>query len=55
MENQVLLPEVTFQHHQTDEEFKKKIRKTTILLSVITLPAAENNLSEGTEVAGILR
>src|SRR5437762_6477609 len=37
MENQVLLPEVTFQHHHTDEEFNKRIRKTTILLSVITM------------------
>src|SRR3954470_20264751 len=37
MENQVLLPEVTFQHHHTDEELNRRIRKTTILLSVITL------------------
>ncbi len=37
MENQALLSEVTFQHHHTDEEFKRRIRKTTILLSVITL------------------
>lgn len=30
--------EITFpQHHQTDEEFRKKVRKTTILLSVITI------------------
>jgi hypothetical protein len=37
MENQALLPEVTFQHHHSDEVFKKRIRKTTILLSVITM------------------
>lgn len=29
-------PEVTFEHHHSDAEFKKRIRKTTILLSVIT-------------------
>jgi len=29
--------EVSFQHHTDDEAFKKKVRKTTILLSVITL------------------
>ena len=30
--------EITFHHpHQTDEEFRKKVRKTTILLSVITV------------------
>src|SRR6187549_486575 len=30
-------PEMTFQHHHSDEEFKKRVRKTTILLSVITV------------------
>lgn len=30
-------PEMTFQHHIEDAEFKKRIRKTTILLSVITV------------------
>jgi len=30
-------PEMTFQHHHSDAEFKKRIRKTTILLSVITV------------------
>ncbi|HZH96394.1 MAG TPA: cytochrome C oxidase subunit IV family protein [Flavisolibacter sp.] len=30
-------PEVSFQHHNTDEEFKKRVRKTTILLSVVTI------------------
>jgi cytochrome c oxidase subunit 4 len=29
--------EVSFHHHTDDETFKKKVRKTTILLSVITL------------------
>ena len=30
-------PEVTFEHHHSDEEFKKRVKKTTILLSVITI------------------
>ncbi|MEO6611561.1 MAG: cytochrome C oxidase subunit IV family protein [Chitinophagaceae bacterium] len=29
--------EVSFQHHSDDVEFKRRIRKTTILLSVITI------------------
>ena len=29
--------EVTFQHHTSDEDFKRRVRKTTILLSVITV------------------
>ena len=29
--------EVSYQHHSDDAEFKKRIRKTTILLSVITV------------------
>src|SRR6187402_2689775 len=29
--------EMTFQHHHSDAEFRKRIRKTTILLSVITV------------------
>jgi cytochrome c oxidase subunit IV len=29
--------EMTFQHHVSDEEFKKRVRKTTILLSVLTV------------------
>ncbi|MDP4263199.1 MAG: cytochrome C oxidase subunit IV family protein [Bacteroidota bacterium] len=39
MEHQanVISPEITFQHHTEDGEFRKKIRKTTILLSVITI------------------
>lgn len=31
------LSEVSFTHHHSDAEFNKRIRKTTILLSVITL------------------
>jgi cytochrome c oxidase subunit 4 len=37
MEHQTASPEVTFQHHVSDAEFKKRVRKTTILLSVITV------------------
>ncbi|MEI9807263.1 MAG: hypothetical protein WDO16_04915 [Bacteroidota bacterium] len=29
--------EVSFHHHTEDAEFKKRVRKTTILLSVITV------------------
>jgi cytochrome c oxidase subunit 4 len=37
MEHQTISPEMTFQQHHDDALFKKRIRKTTILLSVITL------------------
>jgi cytochrome c oxidase subunit IV len=39
MEHQdnVMSPGMTFQHHTEDAEFKKRVRKTTILLSVITI------------------
>lgn len=37
MDHSSMPPEVTFQHHTSDEEFKKKVKKTTILLSVITI------------------
>jgi cytochrome c oxidase subunit IV len=39
MEHQpnVISAEMTFQHHTDDAEFKKRVRKTTILLSVITI------------------
>jgi len=37
MEHHNTSSEVTFTHHQSDAEFKKKVRKTTILLSIITL------------------
>jgi hypothetical protein len=32
----LISPEMTFQHHHSDAEFRKRIRKTTILLSIIT-------------------
>jgi hypothetical protein len=37
MENQSMASEITFHHHVDEAEFKRRIRKTTILLSVITL------------------
>ena len=37
MEHQSSSPEVSFQHQHSDAEFKKRVRKTTILLSVITV------------------
>jgi len=39
MEHQhnVISAEMTFQHHTDDATFKKRVRKTTILLSVITI------------------
>lgn len=30
-------PEITFEHHTSDAEFKKRVKKTTILLSVLTV------------------
>ena len=33
----VISPEITYEHHHSDEEFKKRVKKTTILLSVITI------------------
>lgn len=36
-QHSLISPEITFQHHTDDAEFKKRIRKTTILLSIITL------------------
>ena len=36
-ESNAVLPEVTFHHHTDDAEFKKRVRKTTILLSIITI------------------
>ncbi len=32
-----LSPEVSFEHHHSDAEFKRRVKKTTILLSVITI------------------
>ena len=37
MEHSTTTSEVTFEHHHSDEEFKRRVRKTTILLSVITI------------------
>jgi cytochrome c oxidase subunit IV len=37
MEHQNISSEISFQHHQSSEEFRSRIRKTTILLSVITV------------------
>jgi len=37
MEHHAATSEVTFEHHVSDAEFKSKVRKTTILLSVITV------------------
>lgn len=37
MDHSPISPEITFTHHHSDEEFKRRVRKTTILLSVITI------------------
>ena len=38
MDQHAMSAEITIpHHHQSDEEFRKKVRKTTILLSVITV------------------
>ncbi|MEO8405235.1 MAG: cytochrome C oxidase subunit IV family protein [Chitinophagaceae bacterium] len=37
MAQHLMSEEMTFQHHVSDEEFKKRVRKTTILLSVLTV------------------
>lgn len=37
MANTPISPEVTFEHHHSDAEFKRRVRKTTIILSVITI------------------
>jgi cytochrome c oxidase subunit IV len=37
MDHQNTSSEVTFHHHTDDAEFKRRVRKTTILLSVITI------------------
>lgn len=37
MEQQLVSEEITFQHHVSDVEFKKRVRKTTILLSILTV------------------
>jgi cytochrome c oxidase subunit 4 len=33
----MISPEITFHHQHSDAEFRKRVRKTTILLSVITM------------------
>ncbi|MBK5272644.1 MAG: cytochrome C oxidase subunit IV family protein [Bacteroidia bacterium] len=33
----IISPEITFHHEHSDADFKKRVRKTTILLSIITL------------------
>ena len=37
MEHSTVASEVTFHHHTDDAEFKRRVKKTTILLSVITI------------------
>lgn len=37
MQHQESTSEITFHHHTDDETFKKRVRKTTILLSIITV------------------
>lgn len=37
MEHTPASPEVTFEHHHSDAEFKRRVKRTTILLSVITV------------------
>ena len=32
-----ILPEVTYQHSTSDTEFKARVRKTTIILSIVTV------------------
>ena len=36
-QHSTISPEVTFEHHTSDAEFKKRVKKTTILLSVLTV------------------
>jgi hypothetical protein len=37
MEHQNITSEVSFHHHTEDAEFRRRVRKTTILLSIITI------------------
>jgi cytochrome c oxidase subunit IV len=37
MEHSTVSSEITFEHHVSDAEFKKRVKKTTILLSVVTI------------------
>ena len=36
MEHSTISPEVTFEQHHSDAEFKKRVRRTTIILSILT-------------------
>ncbi|MEO7393595.1 MAG: cytochrome C oxidase subunit IV family protein [Chitinophagaceae bacterium] len=36
-QHSVVSPEVTYEQHHSDEEFRKRVKKTTILLSVLTV------------------
>ena len=36
MSNTTVSPEVTYEHHHSDAEFYRRVKRTTILLSVIT-------------------
>ena len=36
-QSSTISPEITFEHHTSDAEFKKRVKKTTILLSVLTV------------------
>lgn len=37
MEHQSMSSEITFQHHVSDAEFRRRVKRTTILLSIITI------------------
>ncbi|MFN4315456.1 MAG: cytochrome C oxidase subunit IV family protein [Chitinophagaceae bacterium] len=37
MDHSTVSSEITFEHHVSDAEFRKRVRKTTIILSVITI------------------
>jgi cytochrome c oxidase subunit IV len=36
-QHNTMSPEVTFQHHTASDEFRKRIKKTTIILSIVTV------------------
>jgi cytochrome c oxidase subunit IV len=36
-QHNLMSPEMTFQHHTEDAEFRKRVRKTTIRLSILTI------------------
>ena len=37
MEHSTVSSEITFEHHVSDAEFKRRVKRTTIILSVITI------------------